>query len=457
MLRHCCNNTSNALDDMRQALGVTNVTDAPRAAFEVRKTLKVISSTLAGVLEDPSREAGEYLEAYLHSDVSGSLSPQDYGRAGTILDDMLRSTSAFMQPVDASDSGDADGWNIASLNHMQLAFWECGSAIVRSAMTRRRAEAPSSWFNAGVSLLRARRQRNAPEPSTIRRARVIVNALGVWWALESTNAGDLRVSMVENDGIDCAVNMMGAISELFCEESDDYATDRLHAIGDQLRAMRALLPGSVRDFLRLDGSFQSLNWTELEKLPPVDLAELQRTVAGFFGDFVRRHFSELADEVQDWHPPSRGQWSSDAALKFTVPLLRNVFSRFAREMASRDAQSSQLEERFVHPLRTELAGLEKVARSIHGESDQETSATDGDSAMPQRRSGIRQLFDDFINRYLKPVGLTECPAVISESQLRNWSQQRWEERVRPCIVIESDSLADALIPERLQWLVSNAR
>ncbi len=66
---------------------------------------------------------------------------------------------------------------------------------------------PANFFNAGVDLLRRTDRRR----ECVIRARVIVNALGLLWSLKRAN--NISIGLVDQEGIDCAVNLLGAFSE----------------------------------------------------------------------------------------------------------------------------------------------------------------------------------------------------------------------------------------------------
>ena len=252
--------------------------------------------------------------------------------------------------------------------------------------------------------------------------------------------------MAENDGLDCTVNFMGAVSELWREEGARYDETLLRQIVDQIHAMRSLLPGAARDFLRLDGSFETLDWTKSPELPAVDLARLQQAVALFLSDFVQRHFADKTiEEVASLRPSGDGKWPVENALGYGVPVLRCIFRNIDTEMSERDSLKGGLEGRFVGPLRKELARLEHVATSLKSTTSQQRQAQGGD--------GVLELFRVYREEYLEPMGMDECPAIIVASGLKNWSDERWQKEVKQFINVTSNSLGDALAPDRLDWLL----
>jgi len=88
-----------------------------------------------------------------------------------------------------------------------MALLEAAGAIAVAAMGRVQL-APSRLYNSGVTLLRAR---ETDQRSLMLRLRVVVNAVGLLWALLSDD--DVMTVLVENDGLDCMVSLMAAIAD----------------------------------------------------------------------------------------------------------------------------------------------------------------------------------------------------------------------------------------------------
>jgi hypothetical protein len=88
----------------------------------------------------------------------------------------------------------------------QVAYFEACAGVLRVALGEA-DRAASSFFNAGVSLLRAREQGSPRRQFAL--ARLLLNTFGLQWALV-LNSQDIRVALTTGDGMDCAVNLFGA-------------------------------------------------------------------------------------------------------------------------------------------------------------------------------------------------------------------------------------------------------
>lgn len=109
----------------------------------------------------------------------------------------------------------------------------------------------SSFFNSGVSLLR--QQRNFADRAKAAKARALLNLLGLCWALQ-LNAG-LRDAMVAGDGLDCTVNLFGAIIEL---NTAELRQDIVRLVDSLRQFVDDAATDAAGDYERLHGAWERL-------------------------------------------------------------------------------------------------------------------------------------------------------------------------------------------------------
>ncbi|MCX7015808.1 MAG: hypothetical protein NTW86_25190 [Candidatus Sumerlaeota bacterium] len=233
----CANNSANGLDELALHFGGSK---GETGAREVRRTLKIISAANSDATSDPPPEGFDRATTIMVHWVG--TEPQSVW--ATILDDMMRSSRVWEEPGDAGT--------------LKLAYWEAAAACVRVAMSTRRKDAPSAFFNSGLSLLRAFREPGAQNRQNLVRARVILNSMGLFWALEA-DISQPRVAMVDNDGLSCAVNLLGACTDMAWE--DTRGRNALQGVVNRLFEMESLLQDQGVDFFRMKNSLRDLKVT----------------------------------------------------------------------------------------------------------------------------------------------------------------------------------------------------
>ena len=137
---------------------------------------------------------------------------------------------------------------------------------VRAAIGAPEAEVAGALFNAGVSLHRAREK--GAEIAVAGLVRACLNAAGLWWAIHSaTNEEELRHSLHEGSGLDCADNFMGWLSALV------NVREHFPELKTFTQALWARREGaSSGEFFRLQGSLNKLGLREPSASePPPDL------------------------------------------------------------------------------------------------------------------------------------------------------------------------------------------
>ncbi|MCB9764591.1 MAG: hypothetical protein H6739_32755 [Alphaproteobacteria bacterium] len=114
------------------------------------------------------------------------------------------------------------GWNNVPMafhgkgSHEVQAFSSCLSALSRMALMRDFREIPAAFFNAGVDLIRASRERDIQALVT---ARVLINALGFYHGLMTSRGSQTEArKLFLNDStgqLSCLVNLFGAASAAY--------------------------------------------------------------------------------------------------------------------------------------------------------------------------------------------------------------------------------------------------
>lgn len=139
-----------------------------------------------------------------------------------------------------------------------MALMNCVAALVRMVINppEDREEISSSLFNAGVALARLTRVAGGVGQATVA-AQVALNAAGLIWAL--ARGKDWRDALAGCHGLDCAVNLFGAVTKWQPEAVRDGARGAMGRLAAGLMAAGAdLEEGQQTEFERL-----RVSWTEL--------------------------------------------------------------------------------------------------------------------------------------------------------------------------------------------------
>lgn len=146
--------------------------------------------------------------------------------------------------------------------------------LLRHSQNVRPRTIGSEFFNCGVNLLRLSQvlvEKSADSGEGERKRvirelalrRALVNALGLYWCAESGDT-DIWRAWKEDDGVDCSVNLYGALIELFREAGEGLEEVRERA-GDLAKYLNAIMLQSgarTTDDLRLSRNFERLGWKD---------------------------------------------------------------------------------------------------------------------------------------------------------------------------------------------------
>lgn len=157
---------------------------------------------------------------------------------------------------------------------LDMAYLEALGGVARAA-SRKANRAASTFFNAGVTLLRLA---GGKKPARLAQVRTLVNGLGLCWSLR-LYPGDLGAALAQGNGLECLVNLFGA------------ATDVTPLVGD-LRAVTLELA---------DIGWRALNETGLLERNPATPERLRRSwqQLGFTPKPVRRATANVAQRLSD--------------------------------------------------------------------------------------------------------------------------------------------------------------
>ncbi len=133
------------------------------------------------------------------------------------------------------------------------------AAIIR-AHRQKHERVASAFFNTGVTLIRVEKlpEVRQKKPEVIL-ARVAMNALGLFWT-NHLNLG-LERALVDDDGLDCAVNLLGALSTFVQDNTGMFKQIREPA-GALVATIMAVKPdfSALQDrFMRMDNSLSSID------------------------------------------------------------------------------------------------------------------------------------------------------------------------------------------------------
>ncbi len=186
------------------------------------------------------------------------------------LDELGNTPSAFQQVGDDS----------LRLRHLRQAWFSARTGVVRARL-RKPGEADakdvaSAFFNAGVAILRAGNRRSPPFAT----ARIVVNALGLWWALHLSAVADEKALGPYNGG-NCAVNLMGALTDLDPPKLDRLRTASLPGLWAGLFVTREAI--GAADFQRIAKSAEEM---KLPEQPMGNDVLLKAAVSAFLVQFA---------------------------------------------------------------------------------------------------------------------------------------------------------------------------
>lgn len=150
------------------------------------------------------------------------------------------------------------------------------AAPARLRLKRERKDVTGSLFNAGVNLLQA----VGKDKARANLARLGFNAAGLRLALETD---DLSAALARDNGLDCAVNLLGALTDL-TRYLDAGCRAHLQSLANRLWSAPGLQVIQTEDFLRMQKSLEEMSiapqpGTTGEATP----ADLRAALAGLMG------------------------------------------------------------------------------------------------------------------------------------------------------------------------------
>jgi len=331
-VRIASNNSANTVEDLRRLAGKGEYDEV---LLGVRNSMKRISAAMAGqALELAEEEVVLALSLIAH--LLGNVpADQVHPIWARFLDDMMASATAWLPGRD----------------HLQLAMVELGAGMVRIAVEERRSDAPSTFFNAGISI---DRHRTAGTGNLKREdtewARAVLNGLGVWWAVEAGDA-QLMESMLRSDGLSCTVNFLSAASNM---EWDDDGRAKVEAVAAAVFGMRSVLGFGQTDFFQMGNSLKDLKIRLPENLPVSDPRELQRRIGTVLG-----HLAVMPAEGGGLVP---ADWPGEpGALRASAEMSRQVMQRL---VAKPEDYASMLVQPLVELMGEIEAGAENPGQAL---------------------------------------------------------------------------------------------
>ncbi|MGH8902015.1 MAG: hypothetical protein ACRDYA_10105 [Egibacteraceae bacterium] len=159
----------------------------------------------------------------------------------------------------ADIGGIAEAWQQTPIGRARL---QASSGVADAVMATGRQA--SRLFNAGISLLRAQ----ADDPRALSAGRLLLNTLGLRLAL--LTGRDLVAALVHLDGLDCAINLVGAFVE-YQRVADAAVSREVEPLIRQLidlgrwPSLRALGPGVGIDLARLTSAAERLKMSPQER------------------------------------------------------------------------------------------------------------------------------------------------------------------------------------------------
>lgn len=169
-----------------------------------------------------------------------------------LLDDMENVPGTWQQ---VSEYGVAGMWLV-----------EMGAAIAQAGLAKKAREVSLSLFNADVTISRSSKGGGGISWQSPLLCRVALNGAGLLWALRHHRAEDERqrfqLALAEARGIDCAVNLLGAMATL--KKGKGFSASQEEALSNFVGALLGLRDDVIEsDFLRID---QFLNDLGLNKI-----------------------------------------------------------------------------------------------------------------------------------------------------------------------------------------------
>lgn len=264
-VRIAASNSANLIDVLRRIRGL-QVDEHPQS-LSTRYALKRISAAMSSLVSDAPEDELR-LAAHVIDELFGG--PLTSLRWPIVIDDMASSPTA---------------WLTEGRDHADLAILEAAASLARIAIEKRRHEAPSTFYNTGVSVLRLVDSDLQLSRRTAESIRARLNGLGLWWALETAHELPLPQSLIvalrDYDGLECAVNLFDAWTTL---SPDPARLSTLDQLGRTILHSQPLLASEVHRFFQIENSFRALELTTGEPTGDLNVRVLQDLVAALLDE-----------------------------------------------------------------------------------------------------------------------------------------------------------------------------
>ena len=149
----------------------------------------------------------------------------------------------------------------------------------------------ATLFNAGVCFSRLTDTKSMPERQSAD-SRVVLNALGLVWALRKSN-GDMPVALSEMNGLSCTVNLFGAL----LKSGTSLTQDRLVQLRNFARSVQSWRPNipfeEQLDYRRLDSAWEKLHLGTIDASEPVPHGQFVEHLQALFSSFFDRNWQDL--------------------------------------------------------------------------------------------------------------------------------------------------------------------
>lgn len=342
-------------------------------------------------------------------------------------------------------SGSTDDIHLSVASHLEMSFFEACGAVCRLGFTESEANqnAASSFFNAGVELLRGKNAGTfrATELAVVTRLRVVVNALGLWWALHFGES-EIERALTVGDGLDCAVNLFGALTDA----QGNWPKEAASTIANFVFAFRGRLPGTEADFFRLGNSLRELGLTRIEAsdaLRPQAVKALEDLIRWFAVAKVKSRRSRQRNATEKAQQDEARTLFIDKSS--TANIIKRMYGELARKTPKpRKGQQSRKSTKARQEQNARGASKRRQASSeTYGLSDLQKFVR---TRVGYIAGGIEKAVQQFLDGY----GLYYHDGILVRSGLV--SPNEWEQIKRNAIDTSFGSLGDLLRSDRAEWL-----
>jgi len=143
---------------------------------------------------------------------------------------------------------------------LAVSYLEASAAMARTVIKDRDIRTSAALFNSGVRLVAVRREGPTEKRLPSSRLRLLLNSLGLWWALRNDEP-DVPRALGPGDGLDCCVNLFGAADDIGRSQlQEDHLLNLLVSLAKAVAAFVHSGQGSVTetDAARMENVWRSL-------------------------------------------------------------------------------------------------------------------------------------------------------------------------------------------------------